>query len=260
MNENEMAEADSSQASIQYPPSSPPISTSTVLGMPGQLNPDAVSASADPEEGEFYGRCEGLINGVLGGNDETAARRADNVLKALMAFADLQPPGEKPLDVAEKVDVLQYLQGAVQSAVGGNVNAVMIEASNLVQMATQRSEKSSSGRGGGARKRGGGVGEEAAVDAAIQAVAAADQGNQQPLVAMRGRVTQAVNETALQAVQIALQALGQGLSCAGGAIGVGGGWIIGAIRDRASQLAPHPPAARPCTRSGSAWRHLQLEW
>jgi hypothetical protein len=221
--------------------------------MPGQLNLDAVSASADIEEGEFYRRCELLINGVLGGNDRTAA----DVLTALMAFADLSP-GAAPLDVAGKVKALQYLQGAVQGAVGGNVDGVMREASNLVLMATLRSEKSSSGRGGGARKRGGGVGEEAAVDEAIQAVAAADQGNQQPLAAMGGRVVQAAEPVVTQsqgeigarlaaagvdgavqgsAIRAALETVGQGLSCAGGAIGGGGGWIIGAIRDRASQLA-----------------------
>ena len=61
----------------------------------------------------------------------------------------------------------------------------------MSRMATETSEKSSSGRGGGARKRGGGVGEEAAVDAAIQAVEDADKGNQQPLAAMGGRVVQA---------------------------------------------------------------------
>ncbi len=241
-----MEEDNTSQASIQYPPSSPTISTSTVLGMPGQLNLDAVSASADTEEGEFDRRCERLINGVLGGNDRTAA----DVLTALMAFADLSP-GAAPLDVAGKVKALQYLQGAVQGAVGGNVDGVMHEASNLVLMATQRSEKSSMGRGGGARKRGGGVGEEAAVDAAIQAVAAADQGNQQPLAAMGGRVVQAAEPVVAQsqgemgarlaaagvdgavqgsAIRAALETVGQGLSCAGGAIGGGGGWIIGAIR------------------------------
>ena len=215
----------SSQASDQYPPSSPTISTSTVLGMPGQLNLDSVSASADTEEGEFDRRCERLINGVLGGNDRTVV----DVLTALMAFADLSP-GVAPLDVSGKVKILQYLRGTVQGAVGGDVDGVMLEASNLVLMATQRSEKSSTGRGGGAIKRGGGAEEEAAVDAAIQAVAAADQGNQQPLAAMGIRVVQAVNQTALQAVQTALETVGQGLSCAGGAIGGGGGWIIGAIR------------------------------
>ena len=243
-----MEEDNTSQASIQYPPSSPTISTSTstVLGMPGQLNLDAVSASADIEEGEFYRRCELLINGVLGGND----RKAADVLTALMAFADLSP-GAAPLDVAGKVRALQYLREAVRGAVGGDVDGVMHEAGDLVRMATQRSEKSSLGRGGGARKRGGGVGEEAAVEAAIQAVAAADQGNQQPLAAMGGRVVQAAEPVVAQsqgemggrlaaagvegavqgsAIRAALETIGQGLSCAGGAIGGGAGWIIGVIR------------------------------
>lgn len=260
-----MEVGNSSLASDQYPPSSPTMSTSTVLGMPGQLNLDTVSASADTEEGEFDRRCELLINGVLGGNDRTAA----DVLTALMAFADLSP-GAAPLDVSGKVKVLQYLQGTVQGAVGGDVDGVMHEASNLVLMATQRSEKSSSEQGEGTIRRGGGGKEEAAIDAAVEA---SREENPQLLADMEDRVVQAaapvvaasesaagfapdqavssaeVNAAAdanpgvrlavarvegmVQgiAIRTALQAVGQGLYCglqAGG--GGGGAWIIQAIR------------------------------
>ena len=102
----QMELGNSSQASDQYPPSSPTISTSTVLGMPGQLNLDSVSASADTEEGEFDRRCERLINGVLGGNDRTVV----DVLTALMAFADLSP-GVAPLDVSAKSEDIAISTG-----------------------------------------------------------------------------------------------------------------------------------------------------
>lgn len=164
-------------------------SVSNVMGMHEQLNPGAMDMG---RETEFDRACADLINRVLGGSEE----RATAALTALAAFAEV--PGIAPLNVDGKENVLKQLQATVQSTViGDDIDKVVSMANSIVLAASQGAEQDSTSMklGGGARrrgKRGGGPEEEAAVDVAAQAVAAAVQGNQQPLTDIEGIVVNAV--------------------------------------------------------------------
>ena len=243
---------------MQYPPSSPAHSASTVMDLHRQLNPGAVPASDSPLT-EFEHKCADLIDKVLGGNaglkglgallkvDDWNAQRSpghftgspavwawlEDLVKGTVAKVEVpqvmadaegivrEAGPVEPMAAWTQATALAAIESMIESMARQGADESMAMQGADESMAMQGAEEASwsVGFGGRRARQRGGAGEVEAFDAALGAVAAAQEGNPQPLADMGGRVMAEAEPAVAQSVAAAQQAGVAGLS-ATGAVGV----------------------------------------